>query len=570
MIKKDYKKIQKINLSVTKKLLDYISEEIKKPNIVEEVKFLGDDFFTHNISFDLWLSFDFLNSKGQSFIDRFLLDYRDKLTEDEKSILLERKRSNISLFEVIEIKGEYILVLDLLQNIQRTIWEPELSAITNVEDLIFSRYANILGLNTFVGNISYLPKSVRNSFLKEIFLDFNNLREKDTSLSIKDYLKTYSINVYTIYTRSVFEAIEMESDISSIFYDELEEFQGYLSIKVSKREANVIMSNLIDFFEYYLADDEISLLNIDDLDLDRFFHCAINDGFIISAESLNSYIQTFKLYLGFISNIDSKYKKSYDNILNISKKRFYFMELLKTVKIPFEVDANLSKEIKKNLNHFYNIPIIDFDKFMLYMLNKPLDLTATHKKIKRNHLIDINNMMDLSYEVKKKNPNQSDFKIIEMYYNMSLHLELAEIKGNKFICTNKGSNYLRLREEEKYTVFFQYIWSKDFIDTIYPIESEKRLGKYKKDLLNFLSSLEKNKKYEMLKVFPKASIDSDFFLNYYEYLKYIGIIDYSLYPNYEISITQLGKSIVNYLLWKNKPSSKARIIEINSLRKDIY
>ena len=138
-------------------------------------------------------------------------------------------------------------------------------------------------------------------------------------------------------------------------------------------------------------------------------------------------------------------------------------------------------------------------------------------------------MMDLSLEVKNKNPNQSDFKFIEMYYNMSLHLGLAEIKGHKLLCTNKGSNYLRLREEEKYTVFFQYIWSKEFINTIHPIENEKTLGKYKKDLLDFLSSLEKNKKYEMFKIFPKSSMNSDFFFHYYAYLKYIGICFHLLF-----------------------------------------
>lgn len=569
MSKINYKKIQKINLSVTKKLLQYISKEMEKQSVMEELESLHKDFFTHNIAFDLWLSFDFLDKNGNSFIESFIQKHQDKLSSDEIKILEARNKSNISLFEVIDVKDDFILVRDLLENTEKYVWEPDLGQVVNVEDLVFTRTANLLGLETFVGSISYLPISVRDGFLREVFLDFNSLREISPSLSIKTYLKNHSINLYTIYTNCVFEAIELEQDISSIFYDELEEFDSYLRVKSKNKDINKISSNLIEFFEYYLADEDMSISDIDKIDFNFFFKSAIQDGFIMSSEILNSYINTFKLYLGFLSNMDSRYKESYNQILTISKMRFQLMNLLKQVKVPFEVNEKFCKVIKKNLDDFCSVPIVDFDKFILYMLNNPIELTVKTQKIKRHHLLEINNILDLSEIVKKKAPNQIDFPLINLYYNLTLFLGLGVIKGNKLHITSKGSNFLRLRDEEKFTIFFEYIWSKDFIDTVYTIESEKTFGKYKKDLLTFLSSLDENKKYEMLEVFPKTSIDSDFFFNYYEYLKYLGIIDYSLYPNYEISITQLGKAVVNYLLSKDKPSSIAQIIELSSIRKEV-
>lgn len=566
MDKSTYKKIQKINLAVTKKLLEYISKEMQKPSVIEELRFLHEDFFTHNIAFDLWLSFDFLDSNGDSFIESYLDKYRDSLKSNEIEVLQARNNSNISLFEIIKIEDGYLLLKNLLENTEERVWEEDLAEVVSTGDLIFSRTANLLGLNTFVGSISYLPQSVRDAFIREVFLDFNSLRESSPNLNMHLYLKNHSINLYTIYTNAVFEAMELEYDVSSVFFDEIEEFQDYLNVKKKNINSDIVVSNLIELFEYYLGDEDLSLYDIDQVDLDLFFYSSINDGFIMSNEVLNSYIYTLKVYIRFLNNKNKKYKNAYNSILDISDNRFQLMNLLSQVKVPFKINEKFCNAIKGEFNDFYSTPIIDFDKFILYMINNPIALTAKTKNIKRVHLIEINNLLDISEEVNKKAPNQSDFPLIDLYYNISIFLGLCEIKSNKLYITSKGTNFLKLRDEEKFTIFFEYIWSKDFVNTLDSIEGEKTFGKYKKDLLEFLSSMEKNQAYEMLEVFPKASIDSEFFFHYYQYLKLMGIIDFSLYPSYEISITGLGKTIVDYLLSKNKASPKGTIIEINSLR----
>ncbi len=568
MNKSNFKKIQKINLRITEKLLEYISKEMEKTSVIEELKLLHDDFFSHNIAFDLWLSFDFLDKDGFSFIESYIDKYRENLKSNEIKILQARNNSNISLFEIINIKDGFLFLKNLLENKEELVWEEDLAGVVNIGDLIFSRTANLLGLNTFVGSISYLPHSVRNQFIREVFIDFNSLREVSPNLTMRFYLKNHSINLYTIYTSCVFDAIELEYDIYSIFYDEIAEFQQYLNIKNRSNDSDKIISNLIEFFEYYLADEDLSLYDIDQVDLNLFFNSAINDGFIMSSKVLNSYIYTFKIYLGFLSNIDKKYKDSYDDILTISDMRFYFMSLLKEVKSPFDIDENFCNTIKDDFNNFYFIPIIDFDKFIFYIINNPIELTNKTKKIKRVHLLEINNMMDLHHKVKKKAPNQIDFPLIDLYYNISIFLGLSEIRKNKLHITSKGTDFIRLRDEEKFTIFLNYIWSNNFLSTIYKVENEKIFNQHKKSLLLFLSSLDENKKYEMIEIFPNTSINPDFFFNYYQYLKYVGIIDYNLYPNYEISITVLGKTIVDYLLSTNKPSPNGKIIELKNHKKN--
>ncbi len=568
MNKAKYKKIQNTNLAVTKKLLKYISNEMEKPSVIEELRFFHEDFFSHNIAFDLWLSFDFLDKDGNSFIDSYLSENRDSLNADEVKILEARNDSNISLFEIISIDNGFLLLKNLLENKEELVWEEDLAQVVDIGDLIFSRIANLLGLNTFVGSISYLPNSVKDEFIREIFVDFNNLRGVFPDLNMQLYLKNHSINLYTIYTNCVFEAMELEYDISSVFYDEIEEFQDYLNSKKKNYNSDRIISSLIDLFEYYLGEEDLSLYNLNQVDLSLFFHSAIKDGLIMSNKVLNAYISSLKLYLGFLNNKNKKYNKSYNSILEISQNRFYFMNLLSGVKLPFKIDERFYNAIKGEFSDFYSIPIIDFDKFILYTTNSPLGLTEKSKKIKRVHLKEINSLLDLSEKTNKKAPNQSDFPLIDLYYNISIHLGLCEVKKGKLHSTAKGVSFLKLRDEEKFTLFFDYIWSKDFIETIDEFQGEKTFGKYKKDLLEFLSSLEKNKKYEMLEVFPNASIDSDFFFHYYQYLRYMGIIDYSLYPSYEIVLTSLGKKTVNYLLSKDEVSKAGKVIEIDALREN--
>lgn len=564
-----YKQIQKIDKSATKKLLKYISKEIQDENILDKLEFFYPDFGEqrHTLALNVWISIDFMGKDGKTFIEKFLEEKSSSLTEQEKEILIERNKSNISLFEILDTNGERIKVMDLLQNKSYDLWDPNLASTISIGDFALARVGNLLGHFAFIGDISYLPASIKSMFLEEIFIDFNRLRLTLQSLTMKQYLKKYSINLYKIYTNCIFEAMEMDDDIVSVLYDELDEFEAYLGLKFPKTMIKKYIANLMDFFEYYLADEDLTLYDLDQVDFHYFFKDAIEDGFIVSQEDLNSYIATFKNYLGFLSNKDSDYKEVYKELLDISKARFNFINQLKLTKSPFVIDKEISNIVSNFLNEDALSLIMDYDKFMLYLLDKPLDLTEKNKYIKRKNLLEINKILELSNYVDKDSPNQKDFPVIHMFYKLSLNIGLLSINDNKLSVTNKGTNYLRLRDEDKYALFFQHIWNNDFVSEICDINNPNILEKSRKDLILFLSSLNENVNYEISNILPKFSINLKFFFEFHVYLQYLGIVKCSLYPNYEIKLTSLGKTVLDFIESRNNRKHECSIINLESFKK---
>ncbi len=564
-----YSQIQKIEMSATKKLLNYISKEIEDEKILDKIDFFFPDFSEqkHRLAFNIWLSIDFVGKDGKTFIEKFLSDKSSGLTVQEKEILIQRNKSNISLFEVLYVEGEYIKVLDLLQNQSYNLWEPELASTIVIGDFIFARISNLLGNMTFMGDISYLPPSIKDMFLEEVFMDFNHLRLVYPKLTIKEYLKSYSLHLYKIYTNCIFEAMERDEDIISILYDELDEFEAYLLLKNSRSEAKKHISNLMDFFEYYLADEDLTLYDFDQIDFDFFFRDAIEEGFLTSQEDLNSYISTFKKYLGFLSNRDSEYKEAYKELLHISKNRFEFMNQFKLIKSPFRIDKDLSQAVSSYLDDGILSLLMDYDKFMLYILDKPLDLTSKNKYIKKINLLEINRILEFSSYTDKKSPNQKDFPLIHLFYMFSIHLGLLSVNEDILSATKKGTNFLRLKDEDKYALFFQYIWSNDFLTQASNISNTNILEKLKKDLIDLFSSLNENKSYEISSISPIFSNHPRFFFEYYIYLQYLNVIQCVLYPNYEIKITTLGKILINFLKSRNSKKNECSIIHLEAFRK---
>ncbi len=566
MNKINYKSIQKLNIDITKQLLKYITKEMQNEDLIDEIQFFHDGFIDHELAFNIWLSFDFIDKNGLSFIDKFLDAKGHVLSAKEQEILKERNKSNISLFEVMDIDNEFIRVIDLFEHKYHTLWEPDLSAALNVDDLIFGRVANLLGSVNFIGDINYLPVSARDTFLRESFRDFNDLRKTDSRLTIKEYLKNNSIKLYTIYTNCIFEIMEMEDDINSIFYDELDEFQNYLNYKFKNLDFNNHISNLIEFFEYYLVEKDLSLSDLDQIDFNQFFSKSIESSFILSIEDLNSYISTFKYYLEFLFKKDSKYKKAYENILDISSSRFQIAELFKNTEFSFKLDTKFSKALEGYLDDYSLILTMDFDKFMLYILNNPLKLTEKNKHIKRKSLLEINDLLESSIDVQKKAPNQKDFPKIQFFYNFGLDLKLISIIQDNLSLTTKGYNFLRLKDEEKYIIILNYMWSEDFISKITNIDNKNTLNKYKSDLIIFLSSLQENIYYRVSDVLSDTLLNQKFFSIYYPYLQNLKIIEYNLYPIYEIKVTPLGKVILNFLKSKNIDKEKCSIINLNKFK----
>lgn len=565
-----YKEIQKIEMSATQKLLNFMSKEIQDRNLIEKLEFYYPDFSEskYKLAFNVWLSIDYIDKSGKSFIEKLLEDKSTKLTPEERQILIERNKSSISLYEIQSIDEEYISVFDILKNESYDLWEPELSNVFSIGDYIFARIGDLLGNMTFIGDISYLPPSMRDRFIEEVFIDFNRARLKSPNLTIREYQKKYSMNLYKIYTDCVFEAVELDEDIISILYNEIDEFEAYLQLKDQGSNIKKHLTNLMEFFEFYLADDNLTLYDCDLVDFNLFFQDAIENGFIASQEDLNSYISTFKNLLKFLSYKDESYKETYKEILDISKRRFEFMNELNSTNFPFKIDKGISNAVVEFLNKDSISFLMDYDKFILYVLDKPLELTKKNKYIKRTYLLEINNMLENSIQVSKKTFSQKDFPIIDLFYKFSLSTNLLSIEDNILAITKTGSNYLKLKDEDKYTLFFQYIWSNDFLKANSEMDNINLIDRLKRNIVDILYSLEVNRKYEISQLMKGFTGSPKLLFKFYEYLQYLGIIHCTLYPNYELSLTYLGKSLIEYLKFLDENKVKCNIIKLESHKKN--
>lgn len=564
----NYKQIKKIEISATEKLLDYISSVIESEDSLGNIEFFYPDFDENKnrVAFNIWLSIDFITKNNKTFIDNFLNEKSNILTVNEKQILIERNKSHVSLFEIIGIENEFIKVVDILQNKTHIIEDPDMADILTIDDVIFGRIGNLLGKVALIGDLNYLPEETKSIFLQQLLVDFNKIQSKIPNLSINEYLKKYSLNLYRFYTNCMFQAMEMDEDITSNLYDELDEFEAYLHLNTPDEFVRKHLTILMDFFEYYLADDDFTLYDLDEINLNVFFIEAIEDGFLSSIEDLNSYISTFKKYLRFVSNMNPDFNPAYNRILEVSRNRFSFMKKFKLVKPSFEIDQNLSRLVSGSLNEKATSILMDFDKFILYLIDRPLELTTKNKYIKRKNLYQIVGILETEEYPNKKAPNQEDFPIIHLFFKLATYLDIVSIEGNNLKATRKSSNYLRLRDEEKYSLFFQFIWDKDFIATVSNEDSKMLINKLKKDLVSLLSPFIENINYSISTIVPSFSGKPDFLFEYYFYLQYLGILKCNLYPSYEIKLTSLGKSIIKYLQFKNKKPLKSSIIYLKKFK----
>lgn len=567
MNKLDFEKIQTIQEEATKKLIKYINENIKDDKYFDTVKFYYPNFDEKKakMAFTIWVSIDYRNNLGKSFIERMLEEKPYELSSKEKEILIERNKSFVSLYEVKDIKGYKVYVKDLLTSKEHVLSEPITSSILNKEDLIFGRIGNIINFKGFIGNISFLPKSAKAKFIDDIFIDYNRSRFKEPDLTIDKYLKLYSINVYKIYTQCIYDAVEKDldkkEDITAILYDELDDFEYYLQNKLPKSEIKKHITNLINIFEHFIIDYGTSLHDIIQLDLELVVNKAIDEGFISSQQELSSYISTLKKYLKYLKNMDPIYNEAYEKILKISKNRFLYINSEKSKMPIFEINRIISNNISNLINEFAFDFIMDYERFMLYMMSNPISLTKKKKNIKRKNLLELNNIMEMKENITKTAPNQEDFTLLEFFYHFSLNYGLSSIKGEKLFATNKSKQFLRLTDEEKYSLFVQYILCDDFFYFNKKNINIKTIISTRNDLIKSLSQFKeglyyKYDKLSSLKPFKYVQI-------YLKYFKLMKLIKYQYYPTFSFSVTSLGKVIFNLLSDENKSMDNGKIIYLN-------
>lgn len=554
----------------TKKLMEYINSVDDIDKISESIyeEYPSIEGISNRLSFNIYLTTDYLNLDGRTFIERYLDEHGSDLTSLEENVLKERSKSFLSLFEIIGYEDDYMVLRDALQNLEFKVWEPQLNSVLHTGEFILVRIGKIVQDYNFIGEISYLPESSKSMFMEEFIIDYNIRRINEPELTTLGYIKKYSLYINEIYNNCIQNTIELDDSIDSFLYDEIDEFEDYLSSKRDHSGSKKDITNLIEFFEYYLAQEDLTLYDLDKLDFKYFFKFAIDDGFITSKEELNSYISTFVKYMKFLRNKDVSYKDGYLELLNISENRFSYMSKLKNFTSPFKIDRCLENKISDNLNDTSVELLINFDRFLLYIIEKEPQLTLKNK-LKRIYLKELNEFIDDRVSTKGEYANQSDYPIIDMFFNIGLKVELIGISKNKLLLTKKGTNFIRLRDEEKFSLIFTSIWNKEFFKSALEME-DKVLDLSIDRFLSCTINLVENKQYDVKFIISEILDENKhtirFLQDINEYLKLLGLARTTFYPTYTWEITRLGKIIFKYLYDKKYNVKDNSIVELDKYR----
>ena len=115
-----------------------------------------------------------------------------------------------------------------------------------------------------------------------------------------------------------------------------------------------------------------------------------------------------KKFLGYLKNRNPIYSDAYNSIIEISKNRFLYGQHYKNPP-PFVFNRPLINGINNQLSEKAFEFIMDYEKFLLYIMSKPLKVTAKRKYIKRKDTVSLNEIMELRENVTKKLPIKRTF-----------------------------------------------------------------------------------------------------------------------------------------------------------------
>lgn len=563
MQNQSFEDIMKLEIDVTNKLLKYTHNKIDVMDILDELNlnhiFIQDE--RNNLAFNIWLSVDYTDDEGKTFIEKFLSDKSSPLSEIERDILTEKAKSHVSLFEIVSFESGCVLLRDVLVNKEYKILEPNINKVIEAGEFLFTRIGDAFNYKIFMGDINYVPSTVKDLFLEELLIDYNMVLKNEGNITMTEYLKKYSLELYKIYNESLINTIDADGDIDSYIFDELDEFEIFLLNKYKGLAVKKHLTNLANIFEYALADSDMTLYDIDQIDYGEFFMEAIENGFITSQGELNSYITTIKYYLQYLSMTDSYYKEFYADILNVSKNRFHYMSKIDTSN-SLNLDKNIASMVDFNLNDLPLDILLDYDKFILYLSDEDLKLTSANKHIRRKDLLQLNEIFEISYPVGTKTPNQKDFPFINFYFYTSLSLGATMIEGDHLVLTPKGMSILRLSDEEKYAILIQYLFSKDFIKNGLRT-SENSVDNDWAEFMDSISNIDFNKQYP-LNVYLKEFYS---LFNYHYYLEHFGLVRTIFKADTLIEVSSLGKKILSYLVQKNRGVQDLEVIKLDDFKK---
>lgn len=517
----DHDTLQELENLATEKLIDHINKDgrasILFQESLEEYEFL--DMEGSHIPFNLWLCCDYRDTSGKGFVHR-LIESDNSLSSKEKDILVGKADSYVTILEITDFNEPYAIAFDVLNHVEYKLLEPKVSVILKKGDYLLARVGKVLSAVRMLGEVSFIPKSVLPYLLREVIRNYNDLDRPRSDM--RSFLKNNSLFLYETYYQTVYENYEPEEGDLLPIYDEMDEFEEYLSMKSSSEGIERHLSNLIELYEYQLADDGTSLKDLNKVDLQQMLVDMINEKIITTPLMLNSYFSTLREYLGFLAKHDKSYRKPLSDLQSLSQERFrYVKEILHQNRLS-QGDPLLSIRLREVEYKPTNTYLNDFDRFLLYIYETPVELTETRGTIKRKDINKLTRFFEGDYPMFFSRRGTTGMAILNFFTKMGIGLKLLKIKDGMLLVTSRTDEYLSLSREDKLTMHLKCFWKSGFIREALgtSLSDARRIKKaYLKITLPVTSSLSS--------LLDLSETDEDTAAHFVRLLDFMGIIHQS-------------------------------------------
>lgn len=515
----DHDKLQELENLATEKLIDYINKDGRASKLFqdsyEKYEFL--DMEGSHIPFNLWLCCDYRDQSGRGFVHR-LIEADRSISPIQREILIGKAESFVTILEVKDFDEPHAVAFDVLNHVEYKLLEPRVSVILKKGDYLLARVGKVLSSVRMLGEVNFIPRSVLPYLLRAVIRHYNDIDM--TRGDMKSFLKSNSLFLYESYYQTAYENYEPDEEDMLPIYDEMDEFEEYLSLKSSQEGIERHLSNLIELYEYELADDGASLKDLKKVNLKEMLQDMISEKFITTPLMLNSYFSTLREYLGFLAKNDKTYRRSLSELQSLSQERFrYVKEILRQNRLS-QGDPLLSIRLREIDYKPTNTYLDDFDRFLLYVYETPVELTESRRTVKRKDLNGLLRLLEGEYPMFPSRRGSTGMTILDFFSKMGVDLKLLRVKDDQLIVTSRTDEYLSLSREDKLTMHLKCFWKSGFIRGVLGISlaDARRIKKaYLQITLPMTSSM-----YELLEL---SDAEEDRAAHFVRLLNYMGIVD---------------------------------------------
>jgi len=515
----DHDKLQELENLATEKLIDYINKDGRASKLFqdsyEKYEFL--DMEGSHIPFNLWLCCDYRDQSGRGFVHR-LIETDRSISPIQREILIGKAESFVTILEVKDFDEPHAVAFDVLNHVEYKLLEPRVSVILKKGDYLLARVGKVLSSVRMLGEVNFIPRSVLPYLLRAVIRHYNDIDM--TRGDMKSFLKSNSLFLYESYYQTAYENYEPDEEDMLPIYDEMDEFEEYLSLKSSQEGIERHLSNLIELYEYELADDGASLKDLKKVNLKEMLQDMISEKFITTPLMLNSYFSTLREYLGFLAKNDKTYRRSLSELQSLSQERFrYVKEILRQNRLS-QGDPLLSIRLREIDYKPTNTYLDDFDRFLLYVYETPVELTESRRTVKRKDLNGLLRLLEGEYPMFPSRRGSTGMTILDFFSKMGVDLKLLRVKDGQLIVTSRTDEYLSLSREDKLTMHLKCFWKSGFIRGVLGISlaDARRIKKaYLQITLPMTSSM-----YELLEL---SDAEEDRAAHFVRLLNYMGIVD---------------------------------------------